>query len=168
MRIAIDAHTFSPNEMTGGDVYVHNLVRELAAIDSEDRFLVLLNAFSKATSEIARQVLEEVDGPNFAYVTSRLPSCLPERLFNAWYYGVTVPRALKRHEMDVFFGANYYGDTKGAVRLARGLTSSTYTLGRPDSRLTANCTFISPMTFNSRAMAQVASRISLTTGPARL
>ena len=44
-------------------------------------------------------------------------------------------------------------ETKGTVRLARGLTSSTYTTGRPCSRFTANCTFINPLTRNSRAMA---------------
>jgi len=116
MRIAIDAHTFSPDEMTGGDVYVHNLVREFAALDQEDAFVVLLNAFSKATLECARRSLANVVSPNFTYVPSRLPSRLPERVFNAWYYGVTVPRALRRHEIEVFFGTNYYAVTKGAVR----------------------------------------------------
>ena len=41
--------------------------------------------------------------------------------------------------------------TNGTVREARGLTSSTYTV----LPFTAYCTFIRPMTFNSRAMAWV-------------
>ena len=45
--------------------------------------------------------------------------------------------------------------TKGTVREARGLTSSTYTR----SPLTAYCAFIRPMTLNSRAIALVYSRI---------
>ena len=59
-------------------------------------------------------------------------------------------------------------DTNGTVRLARGLTSSTYTFCRPSSFLIANCTFISPMTRSLRARACVASRISARIGPGRL
>ena len=44
-------------------------------------------------------------------------------------------------------------ETKGVVRDARGLTSSTWTV----SSFTANCTFIRPLTFSSRASALVAS-----------
>ena len=118
MRIAIDAHTFSPNEMTGGDVYVHNLVREFAAIDSEDHFVVLLNAFSEKTLGEAQATLRPTNGGNFTFVASRLPSRLPGRIFNAWYYGITVPRLLRAHEADVFFGANFYSITKGPIRKA--------------------------------------------------
>ena len=116
MRIAIDAHTFSPDEMTGGDVYVYNLVREFAAIDADDHFVVLLNAFSKRALAQARDELQLVAGPNFQFVLSRLPGRLPERIFNAWYYGLTVPRALAAHSADVCFGTNYYCVTQGPVR----------------------------------------------------
>lgn len=116
MRIAIDAHTFSPNEMTGGDVYVHNLVREFAAIDSQDDFVVLLNAFSKKTLGEAQATLRPTNGGNFTFTASRLPSRLPERFFNGWYYSITVPRLLRTHETDVFFGTNFYCITKGTTR----------------------------------------------------
>ncbi len=46
--------------------------------------------------------------------------------------------------------------TKGMVRDARGLTSSIYTW----SSLTANCMFISPLTFNSKAKSLVWHSIS--------
>ena len=46
--------------------------------------------------------------------------------------------------------------TNGTVRLARGLTSSTKMRGVTEwGSSMANCTFISPRTFNARAMASV-------------
>ena len=46
--------------------------------------------------------------------------------------------------------------TKGAVRLARGLTSSTKMRGVSECGSSmANCTFIRPRTFRARAMASV-------------
>src|SRR5450631_171500 len=70
-------------------------------------------------------------------------------------------------------------DTKGTVREARGLTSSTYTLPIPsgvwrrvsdphgrgeapsphDARGIANCTFIRPITLSARASLKVYSRM---------
>ena len=61
----------------------------------------------------------------------------------------------------ITFAANFASGTpialltNGTVRDARGLTSSTYTV----CPFTAYCTFIKPMTFSSRAIACVCSRI---------
>ena len=116
MKVAIDAHTFSAREMTGGDVYVYNLVREFAALDTSDQFVVLLNAFSNKALAQARDELEVVAGPNFRFVVSHVPGRMPERVFNTWYYGLTAPRAIAAHGADVFFGTNYYCVTKGPAR----------------------------------------------------
>ena len=53
-------------------------------------------------------------------------------------------------------------ETNGTVRDARGFTSSTYT----SSSCTASCTFISPTTPSSKAMARTWRRISSCTGVA--
>ena len=126
MRIAIDAHTFATDEMTGGDVYVLNLVREFAGTDGDDTFVIMLNAMSRRASMAAVDRLSaaarECAGPigelRFDFARSRLPSRLPERLFNAWYYRVTAPRMARKHEVDAFFGANFYCVTSGPWRKA--------------------------------------------------
>ena len=124
MRIAVDAHTFCPDEMTGGDVYVLNLVREFAGMRGDDTFVILLNAVSahrrqRASDRLlaaAREQLGAIAELRFDVAFSRLPSRLPEGLFNAWYYHVTVPRIAAAHDADVCFGTNYYCVTKGPWR----------------------------------------------------
>ena len=58
--------------------------------------------------------------------------------------------------------------TNGTVRLARGFTSITYSVGFPSSFLTANCTFMRPTTLRARAMLIAAFLISSTTSTDRL
>ena len=116
MNIAIDAHTFSPAQMVGGDVYVAHLVEQFAQIGGEDSFLVLLNAFSPAARRSAVEAIDRLAGGRVHTHVSRLPSRLPERLFNAWYYCITAPRAATAHDVDVFFGTNFYCFTKGDCR----------------------------------------------------
>jgi len=124
MRIAIDAHTFAPDAMTGGDVYVRNLVREFAGFDGDDSFVLMLNAASRGARgracdslmAAARERAGAMAELRIACACSRLPGRLPERWFNALYYGVVAPRILRREDADVVFGANYYCVTRGPCR----------------------------------------------------
>ncbi len=124
MRIAIDAHTFCAPAVSGGDVYVLNLVREFAALTGDDSFVVLLNAARRGAAEAAQAALAAAARGSigalaelrFGFAVTRLPGRLPESWFNWLYYGFAAPRVLRREEADVAFGANYYVVTKGPWR----------------------------------------------------
>jgi len=97
MKIAIDTRWIFP-EISGIGAYTRALVSELAAIDTQNEYLLLFDR-----PEMRERVVSELSLANHANFGSVL---LKHGLFSLANQ-LTTPRVLRRHRVDVFHSSNY-------------------------------------------------------------
>jgi glycosyltransferase involved in cell wall biosynthesis len=92
VKIAINTRFLLPGQLEGFGWYTHEIIRRMVAQHPEDEFLFL---FDRAYD------------PRFVYGTNVTPvELFPQArhpLLFRWWFEWSVPRALKKHQADVFF-----------------------------------------------------------------
>ncbi len=97
MKIGIDARWIFP-EITGIGSYTQELIRQLAAVDATNEYVLFFNQADVRDRTVEFAGLQ--DAPN---VTTRL---LPYGLFSPWNQ-IRMPGEIRKTELDVFHSTNY-------------------------------------------------------------